>query len=356
MTACYKIFNTRNKLEWQNALQENNLCFADIYYSPEYYEIYQNNGDGTAQCFYFEDDGKIALYPFLINSINKLGFNLGREYYDIQGAYGYNGVIYSSMENDFIGNFHKTFNEYCFQNNIIAEFTRFNPLLDNQEFSRNNLETIYDRKTVIIDLSNSYEQIWGSEYTSNNRNMVRKAKKNNIEIIKTRGLNEILKFAELYRETMNNLNSDDYYKFSDEYFSNLHNLLATHYNLFMAYFNGNLIAGSLFLNYGKHFHYHLSARKKEFSQLAANNLIIDSAIKFAIENNFNYLHLGGGTDRKEDNTLFKFKKNFSQELKEFYIGKKVHNKVIYMQVINDWEKLYPEKAKLCPGNLLRYRI
>ncbi len=55
----------------------------DVYFTPSYYSLYQNYGDGEALCFSFEKDGNIALYPFLKNPITPLGYELDKEYYDI---------------------------------------------------------------------------------------------------------------------------------------------------------------------------------------------------------------------------------------------------------------------------------
>ena len=73
-------------------------------------ELYENNGDGKAQCFVFEENDEIALYPFLINSVNELGYDLDNEYFDIQGAYGYNGAVSSSYDEDIIKKF-----LFCFE-------------------------------------------------------------------------------------------------------------------------------------------------------------------------------------------------------------------------------------------------
>lgn len=49
----------------------------DVYFTPEYYALYEQNGDGRTCCFVFEKDGEVVLYPFLMNSVNALGYNLG---------------------------------------------------------------------------------------------------------------------------------------------------------------------------------------------------------------------------------------------------------------------------------------
>ena len=88
--------------EWNLYFQRIPAEKRDIYFTPEYYSLYQNYGDGEACCFVFEKDGDVVLYPFLRNAITHLGYSLDKEYYDIQGAYGYNGIIASNHSSAFI--------------------------------------------------------------------------------------------------------------------------------------------------------------------------------------------------------------------------------------------------------------
>lgn len=96
-----KILTLDDSLEWSRLLSQFPSERKDVYFTPEYYFLYEAYGDGVATCFVFEKEGEIALYPFLINPITTLGYKLDKEYYDIQGAYGYNGIITSSEDADF---------------------------------------------------------------------------------------------------------------------------------------------------------------------------------------------------------------------------------------------------------------
>ena len=92
-----KVFGLEEQASWVAALSKISPERKDIYFEPEYYSLYQNYGDGLAQCFVFENENGIAVYPFLKNLITPLGYELDKEYYDIQGAYGYNGLISSAV-------------------------------------------------------------------------------------------------------------------------------------------------------------------------------------------------------------------------------------------------------------------
>ena len=168
-------------LAWRAWLAKLPSTCRDVYFTPEYYSLYENYGDGEAKCFVFEKEGEIALYPFLINPISPLGFKLDKEYYDIQGAYGYNGLISSTDNKAFIADFWNDFDAFCQEHDFVAEFMRFHPLLNNHLLASPEMKTFLSRNTVGLDLTD--DDIWMHQISSKNRNMIRKAEKECVEII-----------------------------------------------------------------------------------------------------------------------------------------------------------------------------
>lgn len=348
-----RILSIANKEEWSKHLNILPDDQQDIYYTLEYYELYEKNGDGKAKCFVFEKNGDIALYPFLINSVNELGYDLDNEYYDIQGAYGYNGVIALNYITSFRKAFYKQFEKFCDENNIIAEFTRFNPILGNYQFADSFMDVIFDRKTVYLNLEQTYKDIWTSQYSSNNRNMIRKGRKSlYTKIGKTN--DDLEKFISIYNYTMTSINADEYYFFSDNYFNNILN--KNFYILNVYDKETNNIQGSMILMVFKNYaHYHLSGRSKNCDNNAVNNFMLDEAINFAMKKKCKLFHFGGGNTSNEKDSLLKFKSNFSKDYGNFYIGKKVHNQKIYDKICNQWINKYPEKEKKYKNIILKYR-
>ena len=351
----YNILNIKKKGKWNNYLNKLPINQQDIYFTPEYYKLYEENKDGNAKCFVFEQNGKIALYPFLINSVNELGCDLDNAYFDIQGAYGYNGVISSNNNEQFIKNFYESFENYCKKNNIIAEFTRFHPLLNNKKFSEQNLNIIYYRKTIFLDLTKDYDDIWKEEYSGKNRNMIRKAEKCGVVSFISQDEKDYQSFIELYSETMENVRASDYYYFDNIYFDNIRKELKNNQHLIISKINDELVGGMILIIYGDYAHYHLSARKREFGKYAINNHLLNYAIEFAKEQDCKLFHFGGGTGSDKNDPLFKFKSNFSTQRGEFYIGKKIHNPEIYNQLVQQWEKQNPQKTEQFKNHLLKYR-
>jgi len=349
----YKILTLNDSKEWSDLLAKLPEDQQDIYYTPEYYSLYENYGDGKAMCFVFEKDGGIALYPFLINSVNALGYNLDKEYYDIQGAYGYNGVVSSSYEPSFIKEFYSEFNSFCADNNIIAEFTRFNPLMNNYIFSKNNYIILFDRKTVYVDLSYNIDDI-KSDFSSSTKRAIKKAQKNNLYLKvfeNNSSLREI--FITLYKETMNRVGSDSYLYFNKKYFDRL--FAINNVVQFLVEFESKPIASSICFYSKNYFHYHLGASNKEHLNNRPNDLLFEEMIKFGKYKNCKYLHFGGGTSSEEGDSLLKFKKGFSKSYLDFYIGKRMLNQNIYDEVVKQWELKYPDKTEKYKNFLLKYR-
>ena len=348
----YKVFRLSNIEEWRAALEMLPPECRDVYFTPEYYSLYQNYGDGEARCFVFEKDGERVLYPFLINPITPLGYKLDKEYYDIQGAYGYNGIITSLGDAAFIAAFWEAFEAFCQEKDIVAEFTRFHPLLNNQRLASPKMKTFFSRHTVSLDLTLSEDDIWKTQISSKNRNMIRKAEKEGVTIVES---DDYETFKKLYDGTMTNLHAEDFYFFPQSYYDEYKQTFKDKSMLCLAMYDGNPIAGSMFMFSDDYAHYHLSGRDRDYSRYAANNLILWYAIKKAKERGCKWFHFGGGTTSDESDSLLKFKKEFSKTKTEFWIGKRVHNEEVYNEIVRQWQINYPEHYEKNKVKLLGYR-
>lgn len=330
----------------------------DIYFEPNYVKLFEKLGEGKVTSFTFKKATNVANYTFLLNSINSLGFNLQSNYFDIQSAYGYNGIITNTFETSFIDDFYDAFDDYCTQNNIIAEFVRFHPLLENQKFSLSHLRVILDRETVALDLNQSYNEIWSNEYSSKNRNMIRKAQNLGYlcKILTNLSIAEIDQFISIYYNNMERVGADKYYFFNKEFFYNTFSYLREYVYLFNILDNkAQVVCSSIFFHYGDFFHYHLSG-KSEKADNSVNNFLIDEAIKFAQSKSAKSFHFGGGRSNAPDDSLLKFKSNFSKTRLPFYIGKKIHNQEVYEDIVKQWEAKFPEKKEKFKNHILKYRF
>lgn len=347
-----KILSLKDSVEWSRLLSMLPADQQDVYFSPEYYVLYEQNGDGKACCFVYDEDGMIVLYPFLLNSINQLGYELDDEYFDIQGAYGYNGIVTSSKDEGFIARFHEAFDKYCQEQHIVAEFSRFHPLLDNQTLASPKMQTFYSRKTVKLDLTLTEDEIWMNQFSSKNRNVIRKAEKEGVTIVESQDYDF---FREMYDQTMRNVNAEGFYFFPPKYYDTFKETFGDNLTLCFAMYEGKPIAGSMFMFSKDYSHYHLSGRDKNYYKIAANNDVLWYGIQKAKERGCKWFHFGGGTTGADDDLLLHFKQNFSKDNGEFWIGKRVHNQPVYDLIVEQWKTNYPDSYEHNKVKLLGYR-
>lgn len=348
----FSILTLKERRDWDNYFKSLPQSQQDIYFSPEYYSLYENNGQGKALCFVFEEGKDILLYPFLMNSVNGLGYQLDKEYYDIQGAYGYNGLITSCHDFDFIGRFHNCFDSFCQEYNIIAEFSRYHPLLNNQLLASPQMKNFYSRKTVKLNLTLSLDEIWMKQFSTKNRNVIRKAEKDGVMVVES---DDYELFRMMYDQTMRNLNAEEFYFFPQSYYDEFKSAFGDGVMLCLAMYEGKPISGSMFMFSHDYAHYHLSGRDRNYSKIAANNAVLWYGIQKAKERGCKWFHFGGGTTSEDDDMLLHFKQNFSKDNGEFWIGKRVHNQQLYDEVIRQWKEKYPKNYERNKVKLLGYR-
>ncbi len=350
----YKILTLSDSTEWNDLLHRLPIEQQDVYFTPEYYSLYENFGDGKALCFVYKENEDLALYPFLINSINCLGYKLDHEYFDIQGAYGYNGFVCNTEEEEFVKQFWKVFGEYCHDNFIVAEFTRLHPFINNPNQFKSTHSVIYDRKTVFFDLKLNDELVFIEFQHSTKRQIKRATNRFGIELKIFEGNSDNLdELIEIYCSTMRKVESTEYLFFNKRYFEEFMRLSSS--VILVAFLEGRPISVIFGIYSNNYFHGHLSGSLKDFMHMSPSSYLYWEMFKYAQSKGCSYLHLGGGDTSEEDNPLLKFKMNFSKKTLDFHIAKKIHNNPIYEEVIRQWGIEKPEKVKLYQNLLLKYR-
>lgn len=348
----YKVLGLIDSADWSKLLDSLPPDRKDVYFTPDYYSLYQKYGDGEARCFVFEKDGELVLYPFLMNRITNLGYTLDKEYYDIQGAYGYNGVISSSDNIDLVKEFWRVFDEWCADNNIIAEFMRFHPVMRNYTLGEGHFKLIHDRQTVYLDLTQSEDEIF-SGFDKGTRQHIRKAAKT-IDIKPAERTEENVQiFNRIYRENMEHVNSIPYLFFNLQHFRNM--FQQENIEFFIAWQGDTPIACYSGLVSEHYYGNYLRASLTEYNRTGVNTLMYWSMIQSAKAHGCHYVHFGGGTSGDPENSLLHYKMNFSKTLSEFWIGKKVHNQAIYDQVVEQWKTKHPDSYQAHKVMLLGYR-
>jgi len=338
-----KIFLTKT---WNDLLDKFEETQKDIYFYEEYVKIYEDN-ESKAFCVVCEEDGSILLMPFLRRQIG--------DYFDFETAYGYGGPIFNTEDTVWIHHALNKMHDFLQKENYVCGFVRFHPLLENAIQCKNSFPVIFDRSTVFIDTTMESEEIWTKQISSKNRNMIRKAEKNSLTYKAEYDFRSINEFIELYNATMTRLHANKFYFFDKTYYGQFMNHFMGKAFLGTVRREDKLICAAIFMYSDLYGHYHLEGSDHNYSCLGANNLLLWKTAQEMHNHNVKKFHLGGGYDSSENNSLLKFKKTFSSNLSEFYIGRMIFNQEKYDKLKSKWIKKNPDKAEQYKNLLLCYR-
>ena len=311
----------------------------DLMFKKEYLELYLKDGEEIFE-FNYEKNGYYFYNISIKRPIKKIGsFNINEKIYDLESVYGYGGYLTNGDEK-FINEALKRYKEYCQNQYIVAEFIRFHPFND---FPKELLDfNLIERQVIVKNLEDN--DIMRS-FNSKTRYYVKKALKD----IKIEKSNNIEKFLELYYFTMSKNKASDFYYFDKRYFEKLISLPGV--ELYACIFNNEIIAMSFFI-FSKYGYYHLSANSEVSYKLGANYALLYYGFEVAKSKNIKYFILGGGTTNNQNDSLFKFKKKFSNLIKPFYIGGMIFDEDKYKYLNTLWNKQFKKDVKY----FLKYRL
>lgn len=321
--------------KWNDYLNSFSPSLRDPYFTSRYYSL----ESAKAECFVYREDENIFFYPFIKTKINSLGYDLDKNYFDIEGAYGYNGaIIKDDTKTDFIAKARKKFIAYCKEENIVAEFMRFNPLYENHKYF-SDMSIVHVNKNIIVDLN--APDIWMNSYEHSSRKNVKKAIRSNLtyKIIDAKDMSEekIKIFYDIYRSTMQRNSANDEYLFSMEYFLSVKNSMAYNALFIFIFKDESAISAELVLLNTYVAYSFLGGTLEEYFLYRPNDYLKHILIETLKERGLSFFILGGGVS--PDDGIFKYKRNFSKNgIYDFFIGKSVYNQEIYDIIIQQWMK------------------
>ena len=325
----------------------------DIYFEPNYGKLYEKIEDGVSTLYEFKGKhGKIH-HLFIKRKIDMAVDDTF--WYDLTTPYGYGGPIIVECEEGKEGllleEFNKSFGQYCIDNNIVSEFIRFHPLYNNAA----NFETMYNvsyiRNTIGTNLAD-FEDPFQAEFSKSCRKNVRRALRDGITYRITEKPSNINNFKEIYYSTMDRNDASDFYYFDDEYFDNCLSLIGDNLLLVEAIYEDKTIAMGFYFIYNKNIHIHLSGTLSEYLHLSPAYVLRYAVTNWGKENGYETIHHGGGRSNSEEDSLYKFKKQFGANTEfKFHVGKKIWNKDIYeklckMKNINEEDDFFPLYRKV----------
>lgn len=320
-----RIIDLAHEEEWNRLVLQ--FPQHDVYFTPGYVKAFEKNGDGKPLLLYYNGENMQALNivmkrPVPVLRTENPADEALREYFDFTTPYGYGGFLLKGdtgkAEKEALSH---AYRDFCRDHKIVAEFNRYHPVIDNAHDMDCLYEVIELGNTVCLDIR-SREVIW-ENFSSKNRNMIRKAVKSGVKVYWGRNEELFHEFDRIYRGTMDKVGADDYYYFRKEFYESILYDMKENALVFYAKLNDEMIAMSIILFENGRLHYHLSASKREFQGYAPTNLILYEAACFGCGIGAKTFHLGGGLGSRKDH-LYHFKKQFNrQEDRAFCIGRLV---------------------------------
>lgn len=331
-----QIFDSSQSQAWDSVVRS--FEEYDVYYLSGYVHAFQIHGDGEPQLLFYEQDGLRAIYVYMRRKTAIEGW------YDSITPYGYGGVLFEGDTKE--GNLKAFWDAYVQKmkdENIVCNFVRYHPVLANAVPMKVVSDVIDLGKTVAFHLD-SPEVIW-QNIVPKNRNMIRKAERNGIEIHHAADMSLFEDFVRIYNATMDKDNAEEYYYFGEDFYKSIHEDLDGHYQMFYANYEDQIIAMSIMLFANKQMHYHLSGSILEYRNMAPSNLLLYKAALWGCEHGYKTLHLGGGVGSGEDN-LYKFKAAFNRESDyQFSIAKMIFDQEKYNTLVAERAERDPEFDK-----------
>lgn len=318
----------------------------DVYWLSGYVKAFRIHGDGDPLLFFYENNKTRGINVVMKRDVandRRFADKLPKgQYFDFATPYGYGGWIIEGADTE---DLFQEYLKWIQKNGIISEFVRFHPMVKNHEAARDFYEVIQLGEVVHMDLS-SPEDIWNN-ITGKNRNMIRKALKNDVQVYNGRFPEIYKKFMSIYNSTMDKDNADTYYYFKPDFYVSVLEDLPYNSQVFWAEKDGQVIASSVMIFANGYMNYHLSGSLREFNAFAPGNLILYKTALWGCANGYRTFYLGGGVGSGED-SLFKFKRSFYKgNLNRFYIGKKIYDQEKYdvllkMRIKIDNPGFFPE--------------
>lgn len=307
----------------------------DIFFSMRYGNLYEEIEDGACEQFEFiHPIGKVRNIfikrplPFRIND------NI---FYEILTPYGYGGPVIEEVsqgqEMELAILYDEAFNEYCEEHAIIREFIRFHPLVRNADHFSDVYDVQFRRMTVGTDLTRSADP-FQTEFSKSARRNIRRALNEGVTFKVTVNPSSLGAFPSIYYQTMKRNQASSLYYFDDRYFAECLASLGKSIVFVEVFYEGKVIGAGINFSSNEWIHTHLSGTLAEFHHLSPAYILQYALVLWGKENNKELIHDGGGRTSQGDDSLYLFKKQFSNNTDFRYeIGYKIRNAEVNAKAI-----------------------
>ncbi|ADY51407.1 hypothetical protein Pedsa_0835 [Pseudopedobacter saltans DSM 12145] len=320
------LIDCKEKNRWDKYVKESletAFCHTNDYHSLEKHK--------ESFLFVFEEDWGFIAIPFLKQPIPNTN------YYDLTSVYGYGGPISNldlqNLDEERLNLFEESFLRFLKENNFVSVFLRLNPFTNQSCLFKNIGGLFPNGRTVAIDLNLSVEER-RRQYRANVKYSIRKCKQKGFcleEVNSEKGLHH---FMDIYNATIYRKNASEFYFFSFEYVSKLLRSTEFEAKIYVVYDGDIPICGTLIIFYNEIVHVHLIGTVYDYYKYSPAKFTVDRLCDIGKEKGMKFLHLGSGVSFKED-SLFEWKKGFSNILLDYHSWRYVPEKSIYLTLVKN---------------------
>jgi hypothetical protein len=265
------------------------------------------------------DEEKAFFHVFSKNKIPN------SDYFDIEPFLGYAGPVVNNENSGFICTALLKYSEICTEVKIIAEIIRFNPLLNNHVLFNNSMIKVFLSKEIVITFCRKDKELQLREFSKSRKRDIKIAEKS--MIFNPSGDIEV--FKKLYFNSINKHNAKKEWFFKESLFDRIK--ISPYFNILEAKSGKDVLSSAIIIDHLLASYYFLAANT--YPQVTgANDFLLLNACLSSAKKEIPYLILGGGNSAAEDDPLFMYKKKFTQFSTGFYMGKLIHDELVYKKM------------------------
>ncbi len=320
----------------------------DFFHTAQYHLAETSRGGEALLAVYGKGD-KFVAWPYILRDIDTHKPRTNETFKDITSVYGYSGPIGYRCElgEPFLDCAWDAMIEAWRAESVVSVFARCHPLLENHKLLPIHNDgggvvgpyetTCLHGKTVAIDLSRSQADLWNS-YKRQLRQALHRMFQLGMAATYDPDWLYLNDFVRLYYGTMKRNHATPFYFFPNKYFLKLKEALGPHGSLMVTRYEGQTIGAALLIEYSGFVNVHLLSSDERFAHLSVSKLIVHEAQAWAQRRGNRFLHLGGGRGNRDDDSLFRFKRLFSEDTYPFYTSRWILDQEMYKFLVNERRK------------------
>jgi hypothetical protein len=320
----FKSFTVKSREEWDSYI--NKSLLHDVFHSWTYHSL---NTDGEPLLFIYQEDDIFIALPVVKRKIE------GTDFYDMTSVYGYCGPISNvdtaEISRNTLANFKIAFRRFMDEENAVCIFSRLHPFINQRHLLENIGGVVENGTTLYIDLSSSIED-QRSGYDKRLSRQVRQMRQKGYVIKEAADISEIRAFMDIYHKNMDRLHATSQYYFDEKYFTSILKLEGFDNKLLLIYDGPTLTCGAIVLQSDTIIRNHLSATAADYLNESPSKLLTDEISVVGRKFGKKIFHLGGGVSGKED-SLFEFKKRFSNLQVKDHVWRYINNPEAYNMIV-----------------------